>query len=484
MILMESKSLNYRVAEAWRMLLLEKMQEAGWTPLIRAARLRAYELTLPGGECARELERAIATHTDGHAPYVRGDLFCAGGEMYFLVFADEAVAGAAGEVDGVRAGVVYESGDGVPVVKFDEFCRSVRDSLLALEREGGGGVGAVYSMWRPRVLTAHEGFARFIAAQTEPSEEDATLCGGISLGAHGITARAAEVLGDEAARRLLRDLSAPLSDDTGGASDFAHSSVGGCDEATEYLLRQLASANLIRLEVSVSCRKAGRALFRLPSADAFAVLGASGAVCSGCGMNIADEQAEEVAVPTPQAASVLQDATWLAAQVRALLVGQLGLPEALVASGRATSSGAWPLAARVGGAFFLVLARDGDWTASEVRRALEACERFAPTHLALVATGEVHDEVRAPLREYARRRAHGAAGELSLILAGGLNEAAAQLETAFAEAARQALDADLWELDASLGLNVAGMVAARFRLRHGAAGLPDLAAAGAFGDNS
>ena len=481
MILMESKSLNYRVTEAWRTPLLEKLQEAGWTPLIRTARLRAYELTLPGGECAREMERALAARADVNSPYVRGDLFCAGGEMYFLVFADEAAAGTAAEVDGVRAGVMYESGNGVPVAKFEEFCRSVRDSLLALEREGGGGVGAVYSMWRSRALAAHEGFARFIAAQTESGEEDAASCGGTGLGAHGITARAAEVLGEEAARRLLRDLSAP---DAGGASNFEYLGIGGRDEATEYLLRRLAGANLIRMEVSVSCRKAGRALFRLPSADAFAVLGASGAVCSGCGTNIADEQAEEVAVPTPLAASVLQDATWLAAQVRALLVGQLGVPEAQVASGRAISSGAWPLAARVGGAFFLVLACDGDWTAVEARRALEACERFAPTHLALVATGEVHDEVRAPLREYARRRAHGAAGELTLILAGGLNEAAAQLETAFAEAARQALDADLWELDASLGLNVAGMVAARFRLLHRAEGLPEFAAAGAFGDNS
>src|SRR6266403_1569685 len=64
-------------------------------------------------------------------------------------------------------------------------------------------------------------------------------------------------------------------------------------------------------EVLVSCRKRNRPLFRLPSPEALGQITSSDAVCSECGVKLADERFDELIIPTPAASVLLNDGSWL-----------------------------------------------------------------------------------------------------------------------------------------------------------------------------
>jgi hypothetical protein len=472
MLFIESKSLNYAVDGRTRTSLLESLQEQGFVPLIRSARLHLYETALAGAEPARALESALAARTDAEteAAYVRGDLFCVEDYAHFLLFGD-------GAGEGVRAGIVYESGMADPLEKLDAFCRSIRESLDAARRIGvngapdGNGVSTgappgafVTSEWETSAPRVADSFQRFAA------DVNATPTGARGEMVEGWL-RTSGMLEDSQARNFLRRLSEAHSE--GRAATLAT----GVESVPDALLNRLAEVGLLKREILVSCRKDGRALFRLPSPDAFSVLSGSNAVCNECGAAIADERAEEVTVPTSLTATLLQDGAWLATHLRAL-ISKLGVPDKQIVARSTGADGEARLMANVCGEAFLFLLHDGDWTTAQARRALDEHARVESAHLVLVATGKIQDDARKRLLEHARRRTQGGR-ELELILIEGMDAVAAQLQPVFERVSADALAEALWELDTSLGMSAGQLLATRFRLMHSPAALRDGLAASA-----
>lgn len=467
MLFVESRTLREQVDGATRTLLLEKLQERGLVPLVRSSRLHMYELALLGSDRAHDVESAVAARTEieGDAPYVRGDLFCFDDYAHFLVFADGG--------GGLRAGVIYEPETADPRDKLESFCRNVGDALA--ESRGAGGAARAGSngqgvqsppAWEDAGASVPESFSRFAAAQA-----DAPLFATRGEMVEGWL-RNSGMLEDTEARRALRRLHEAGQEGRG----VPYLSGDEREAVPEPLLGRFAEAGLVRRELLVSCRKDGRPLFRLPSPDALAVL--SNAICSECGASIADEKAEEIIVPTSLVSTLLQDSSWLTTHLRAIL-SKLGVPEGAVAArGGAAADGDVQLMANVCGEPFLLLARDGDWTAAHARRALEEHGGVEGAHLVVVATGRIQDDARQRLREHARRRAHGGR-EQELIFAEGMDALAAELPPAFDRASNRALSEALWELDSTLGMNVGFMMAARFRLMRGTGALRDLATSAA-----
>jgi hypothetical protein len=467
MLFVESRVLDRQVDGATRTELLEKLEDRGLTPLVRTARLGLFELALLKSDRARELESAVAARmeVEGDAPYVRGELFCFRDYAHFVVFGD-ADDGAAG----VRAGIVYETETADPAQKLEEFCQNVADSLrltravAAGEGANGSGLGGGDG-WRARGSNVPESFARFAA------DEGAPLLATRGEMVEGWL-RAAGMLEDSEARRWLSRLNDSHQE---GRAPSLRDGEGG-ESVPEPLLRRFTEAGLVRREILVSCRKAGRALFRLPSPDALAVLG--NAVCSECGASVADEQAEEVVVPTSLTTTLLQDSSWLTTHLRTILL-KLGLTETQIAARQAaTGETDVQLMANVCGEPFLFLLRDGDWTAAHARRAAEDHSRAEDAHLVVIATGRVPDDARQRLREHVRRLAR-AGRETELIFVEGLDAAHEELQPAFERACERALGRELWEMDASLGMSVGFMLAARSRLLHGKDEPRDVAASAA-----
>jgi hypothetical protein len=458
MLFVESRVLDRHVDGAMRTGLLEKLEDRGLTPLVRTARLNLFDLALLKSDRARELEAAVAARmeTDGDAPYVRGELFCFRDYAHFIVFGD-ADDGAAG----VRAGIIYETETADPAQKLEEFCQNVADSLR-LTRGGSMGEGANGANgsgvtgndeWRARGSNVPESFARFAA------DDGAPLLATRGEMVEGWL-RAAGMLEDSEARRWLSRLHDSHQD---GRAPNLRTDEGG-ESIPELLLSRFTGAGLVRREILVSCRKAGRALFRLPSPDALAVLG--NAVCSECGASVADEKAEEVVVPTSLTTTLLQDSSWLTTHLRTILL-KLGLPETQIAARQAAVGETdVQMMANVCGEPFLFLLRDGDWTAAHARRAAEDHSHADDAHLVVIATGKVPDDARQRLREHVRRLAR-VGRESELIFVEGLDAAQDELQPAFERACERALSRELWELDASLGMSVGFMMAARSRLLHG-----------------
>jgi hypothetical protein len=193
---------------------------------------------------------------------------------------------------------------------------------------------------------------------------------------------------------------------------------------------------------------------------------------------VADEKAEEVVVPTSLTTTLLQDSSWLATHLRAILL-KLGLPESQLAARQAAAGETdVQVMANVCGEPFLFLLRDGDWTAAHARRAAEDHSHADDAHLVVIATGRVPDDARQRLREHVRRLAR-AGRESELIFIEGLDAAHDELRPAFERACERGLSRELWELDAGLGMSVGHMMAARSRLLHGADEPRDVAASAA-----
>jgi len=204
-------------------------------------------------------------------------------------------------------------------------------------------------------------------------------------------------------------------------------------------------------------------------------LSGSNAICSECGAAIADEKAEEITVPTPLAATLLQDGAWLATHLRAL-ISKLGIPEKQIAVRPVTSGdGEVRLMANVCGEAFLFLLHDGDWTTAQARRALDEHAGVEGAHLVFIATGKIQEDARQRLREQARRRTQGGR-ELELLFIEGLDAVAVELQPAFDRVTAKFISEELWELDMSLGVSAGQLIAARFRLMHKPGALRDLAA--------
>jgi hypothetical protein len=471
MLFVESRILDRHVDGATRTALLDKLEDRGLTPLIRTARLHLFDLALLKSERAREMETALAsrTETEGDAPYVRGELFCFRDYAHFIIFGD-----AEGGTLGVRAGVIYGSDTSDPEQKLEEFCQNFSDSLRLAQGGSGSGAGANGANgsgaqgpleWRTRETAVPESFSRFAA------DGDAPLFATRGEMVEGWL-RTAGMLEDSEARRWLTRLNEAHLE--GHSSQLRAGE--GIESIPDALLNRFTSAGLVRREILVSCRKAGRALFRLPSPDALAVLG--NAICSECGASVGDEKAEEIVVPTSLTTTLLQDSSWLTTHLRAVLT-RLGIPEEKIAAHAAVESDADVQAmANVCGEPFLFLLRDGDWTAAHARRALEEHAQAEDAHLVVIATGKVQDEARQRLREHVRRLSR-AGREIELIFVEGLDAAQGELQPAFERASDRALTQELWELDTSLGMSVGFLMAARARVLRGADELHEVAASAA-----
>ncbi|HLL13890.1 MAG TPA: hypothetical protein VK388_02320 [Pyrinomonadaceae bacterium] len=469
MLFIESKSLDYAVDGRTRTSLLESLQEQGFVPLIRSARLHLYETALAGAsEQARALENALGARADAEteAPYVRGDLFCVEDYAHFLLFGDTAATG-------VRAGIVYESGTADPSEKLDAFCRSVRESLdasrgvVGLGAANAGGASPSASgmagtpEWETRAARVSDSFQRFAAdATATPTAARVEMVEG--------WLQSSGMLEDSRARGYLRRLSEAHREGRAGVL------AAGDESVPDALLNRLAEVGLLKREILVSCRKDGRALFRLPSPDAFSMLSGSNAVCNECGAAIADERAEEVTVPTSLSTTLLQDGAWLATHLRSVIT-KLGIPDKQIVARPTTGDGEVRLMANVCGEAFLFLLHEGDWTTAQARRALDEHAKIESAHLVFVATGKIQEEARGRLREHARRRTQGGR-ELELILIEGMDAVAAELQPVFERVSADALAEELWELDTSLGVSAGQLIATRFRLMHRPGARRDLAA--------
>lgn len=459
MLFIESKISNQRVDAQTRLLLLERLQDKGLVPLIRSARLHCFELALTGPDRVPEMERAVAQQAkiEMDAPYVRGDVFCFEDFVLFLIFGDEE-----SDVSGMRAGIVYEAETTAPQLSLESFCRNVRDALEASRSTSDNGKTTAEDMgWRDREPNdAGKPLSHFKEGRTGEAAEVRKETAAERL-------RAVELLEDAGARRFLWRVSE--SQGAGLGADVQ----GEMDAESDSLVGRLSDAGLLRREVVVSCRKVGRALFRLPSPDALSVITSSNAICSECGASIADEKVDELIVPTDTASTLLENGSWLSTRLYSVLRG-LGLPESRIAVGPSSSDGETHLMADVCGEAFLFILRDGDLSAAHARRALEKQAETESPHLVVVATGKVQDEARIRLREHARRRARGGS-DIEVLLVEGVNSAINELQHAFERVSQRALSEELCALDAALGLSVGHMISTRFRLMQKSGALSDLA---------
>ena len=482
MLFVESRTAETFVDGPRRIVVLERLQERGLTPLIRASRLYCFEQALTGGAGrAGELERLVAewAEAEGDAPYVRGDVFCFEDFAHFLVFGDAADGAGA-----LRAGIVYNAETDEPARKLEAFCRNVEEAVAQAEARAGreaGGPGLHQASparfeWRARAENEGDVLTRF--SSSTPTGVEASAPQNLARGAEGTErTRVAELLEDAAARDFLQRLSDANAD--GRAAEMLAPSGGAREPAREALIARLAGAGLVRREVQVSCRKDGHSIFRLPSPEALSIVTGSNALCSVCGAAVADERAEELLTPTPLASSMLSDGGWMVNSLRAVL-SELGLPAASVAARTSPSDegGGAQMLAEVCGERFLFVLRDGDFTAAHARHALEAEAETSAAHLVAVATGKIQEEARVRLRDHARRRSRTGGGA-EVVFVEGLERAAAELRPAFERVSQAAVTRELYELDASAGFDVGHMIAERFRLAHKAGALQNLAASAA-----
>ena len=188
MLFLESKTLNRAVDTAARTRLLQELQARSIIPLIRSARLRAFEDILLGMDHVSEMETSLANSTESTTgePYVRGDLFYFDDFILFLVFEDD---------DSIRAGIVYEADTPEPFRKLDSFCHDVRSILTSQEQQ----IAMSFPDWQTSTAAMPRGFRTFVESQDADSLYT-------SLRKETMSKRvlAASKLEDESARVFLR----------------------------------------------------------------------------------------------------------------------------------------------------------------------------------------------------------------------------------------------------------------------------------------
>jgi hypothetical protein len=461
MLFVESKTLKQSVDSEARMALLKKLQEKGMTPLIRSTHLNCFEQALLGPDRVDEMESAVAawTEAEDERPYIRGDIFCFEDFVLFLIFGNEE-----GGVALMRAGIVYGAEMLEPIKKLDAFCRNVSDALEATRSSSSAGANDVSgeANWQACEPDVVASLRRFNAGH---ESEPLAVAGGRS-GAG--SSRAAELLEDVEARRLLHRISESQSE--GRVSEL----LSGVENeaATTSLVNRMADAGLLRREVLVSCRKKGRSLFRLPSPDALNVITSSNATCSECGTAISDEKIEDLVKPTETASQLLEDGSWLSTRIYSSL-RELGIPEKEITVGPTSDDGEAHMMVNVCNAPFLFVLRDGDVSGAHARHALIKQIETEARHLVVVASGKIQEDARERLREHARRRARGGS-DVEVILVEGV-DASDELRRTFERVSERALAGELSALDTSLGLSVGFIVATRFKLMRKEGELKDLA---------
>jgi hypothetical protein len=438
MLFFASRTSEHCVDGAARLHLLDHLHDRGFTPLIRAARLNLFEQSLQGQERASEMERAIAawTETEENSLYVRGDLFCVEDYVLFIIF-----GGSEDELAGMRAGIVYGREAAEPERKLEAFCRRVSE---ALDVAGSGGREDAHNSTATPEWKSGENVAVIDDYTTQSNDENSVE-----------RRLALEALEDIHARRLLRRIEEAQA--SSRVAELLASEAGN-----QLLLNRLADVGLLKREVLVSCRKEGRALFRLPSIEMLTIITASNAMCSECGAALSDEKVEELVTLTELASTLLPDSTWLVNRLRTTL-REIGVPQRSIRILPSSNDGEVQMIINVSGEPFLFVLRDGDMTATHAARALDKLIDTEAQHLVAIMTGRIQEDARVRLREHARRRARGG-DETEVVLIEGLDAAPGELQHAFERASQRALAAELCALDASLGFSAGYMVAARFRL--------------------
>ena len=453
MLLLSSRMLDYALDGRARLNLFDRLQDKTLTPLIRSTRLSCFKQALLNDDRAREMESVVADWHDSNneAPYTRGDVIFRDDHVLFLIF-----GGAADEKSGISAGIIYERETTEPIRKLDSFCQLVQEELTVMRSGSYFGAGGMHDAleWHPSPTAGQRGLDRLMTKL----DRDA-----LSLTVRQESAiariRGAEFLEDVNARDYLKrafqvfnegSSLLMLSEETNSMPDFS--------------VERMVHAGLLKHEVLVSCRRTGHTIFRLPSADALAVVTVSEATCSECGMLIADEKVEDAHAPTRLANALLEDGSWLVTRIHAIL-RELGLPESEIAIAPAPGDGNAHIVANVCGESFLFVLRDGDLTPAIARRAIDLTIETQATNLVVVATGHIQNVGRIRLLEYAGRRSRRGE-ELTVLILQGAGAAAVELQRVFEHVSQQVIATQLCELDANIGFNLTRMIIARSQLLH------------------
>ena len=452
MLFLASRILDYDTADEIRVLLLEKLSERKWMPLIRSVRLNCYEQALSEAAHVAEMEQAIAmsTRLEDRAPYIRGDVFLFDNHIFSLVFGDSESL-----FTGIRAGIVYEPYISEPLRRLDGFCQTVSDCLIeAINEITGNSRDDAQNLrnWRQEQSPAQSGFERFVTRQDRDS-----LSTVVRKESSRERIRAAELLENPYARAFLRSARQAFTE--GYAARLLAESTS---KPSSFSLDRLVEVGLLRREVLISCRQTGHTLLSLPTSAALAVITVSDATCTECGARIADEKIEEVVAPTHLSSALLDDGAWLVNRLHSIL-RRMGISESEIAIQPPEGSGEAYMIANVCNEPSLFALRDGDLTPAFARRAVDMQIETDAPHLMIIATGTIHNEGRTYLLNYASRLVRGGR-EFELIIVDGAESAAAELGYAVERISRKAIAEQLCELNTSLGFSVARLVSARFEL--------------------
>lgn len=449
MLFVESKTLTHRVDRSRRISLLAELEEKNLVPLIRSARLNCFGHVLLGPERIGAMETAVAlaTESETQEAYIRGDLFCLSDHLFFLIFDEDAEKGPL-----IRAGIIYEPRTPEPFWKLDSFCRELRELVLARSESQTSASSEDHPRWEHGKPSMPRGFKRFVAKQDTDSLYT-------SLRKETMTERirAVSILEDADTRVFLRR--AKEAHIEGYAAKLL---AGDTLASSEFSIGRLENAGLVEREVQVSCRKTGHALFRLPTADALAVVTVSDATCSECGSAVADEKVEEVIAPTDLASSLLQDGSWLISRLHYLL-RELGIPESEIAVAPSEGDGYGQMMANICGEAFLLVARDGELTPAFARWAIDLELETEASHLVVVATGRIHNQAGILLHNHARHRVR-AGQDFELILADEAAAAGEELRNAFERVSQRVVAEHISGLDSAIGLNLSSLIITKFKL--------------------
>jgi hypothetical protein len=446
-LFLESKTLSYSIDGSQRIELLDALQQHELTPLIRSARRHCFQQMAVPPERMAELESVMAAWMEGNSEvFIRGDVFCFKDYVLFLTFN--------GSNDGdkpqIRAGIVYEARTLEPFRKLDSFCREIRETLISVAGEAADDDRTI-PQWEQGQPVVPEGFKRFIQRQ----EVDSLYT---SLRKETMSRRilAASNLEHLSAREFLR------SAREAHMEGYAARLLPGQTESQEFSIEGLENVGLVEREVQVSCRKTGHALFRLPNAQALAVVTVSDATCSECGSRVSDEKVEEVIAPTQLASSLLEDGSWLVNRLHFTL-RQLGLPESEIAVGPSERTGYGQMMANICGESFLLVTRDGDLTPAFARRAIDLELETEASHLVVVATGRLFNEAALLLQNHSRRRV-SAGRDFALVVADDIGTATKELKVAVESVSQRVVAEHLCYLDNTVGLNVSRLLLTKFNL--------------------
>jgi len=448
MLFLDNKVLNHSVDASGRTRLLRELQEQDLNPLIRSLRTQCFTDLLRGPERIGEMEEVIARWAESNTdePFVQGDVFPFEDYLLYLVFDDDDSDDAF-----VSAGIVYETNTLEPFRKLDSFCHLVRSLLMSADQAQNREHIDAFPNWHSGNRTMPQGFRTFI----EKQDADSLYT---SLRKETMSKRilAASRLEDDKARVFLRTARNAFQE------GYAVKLLSGESSSGTLPIEELENVGLVEREVQVSCRKTGHALFRLPNADALAVVTVSDATCSECGSPVADENVEEVIAPTPLATSLLEDGSWLVSRLHFLL-RHLGVPEREIAVGPSEGTGSGQMMANISGESFLIATRDGDLTPAFARWVIDLEIETEASHLLIVATGRIHKEAGLLLRNHSRRRV-SVGQDFEMIIADDVASAGSELERALERVSQRIIAEHLCILDNSIGISVSKLVLTKFQL--------------------